>query len=193
MMRATELAHLIMRQTIKPGDAVVDATVGNGHDTLFLAELVGPSGQVLGFDVQESALQETGKRVAGLSQVTLFHSGHENLSEKLATTVPAISHDGLAAAMFNLGYLPGAAKIITTHAETTLQGLEQALSCLKVQGVVTLVCYPGHSGGAEETAAVQSYAERLSSDFAVSRYHRVNTTRAAPQLLIIQRLRKSGV
>jgi ubiquinone/menaquinone biosynthesis C-methylase UbiE len=83
MLRATELAHLLMRQSLKPGDWVVDATVGNGHDTLLLAELVGSSGCVIGFDVQEVALAAATERVDGLPQVKLIHAGHENLAEHL--------------------------------------------------------------------------------------------------------------
>lgn len=188
MIRATEIAHFVMRQTIQPGDTVVDATVGNGHDTLFLAECVGPSGRVFGFDVQRSALAETGRLVANLPKVELVLAGHEELAETLAAA--GIAKDQVAGIMFNLGYLPGASKAIMTHAETTLRGLEQALSYLKIQGVVTLVCYPGHSGGTEETASVLSFAECLSSDFSVSRYHRVNAAQAAPELLVIQRLRE---
>lgn len=191
-MRATELAHLMMQQTIKPGDWVIDATVGNGHDTLFLAELVGPSGRVFGFDMQDAALEATAQRVVDHPQVTLFQVGHEKLAESLATVGIAEGQGQLAGMMFNLGYLPGASKTIITHAETTLKGLDQALGRLRVQGVVTLVSYPGHSGGAEETAAVQSYAERLPSAFAVSRYHRINTIEPAPQLLVIKRLRESN-
>ena len=67
MLRATEFAHLLMRQSIKPGDWVVDATVGNGHDTLLLAKLVGPTGRVIGFDVQEAALAAATARVDGMA------------------------------------------------------------------------------------------------------------------------------
>ncbi len=187
-MRATELAHLIMRQTVGPGDLVVDATVGNGHDTLFLAECVGPSGLVLGFDVQEAALTETARHAASLPQVQLVLAGHQELSKQLATIGTAKGQTRPAGVMFNLGYLPGASKTIKTHTETTLAGLEQATTHLRADGVVTLVCYPGHPGGVEETAAVRSYAQALPSAFAVSRYHRANASQPAPELVLIKRL-----
>ncbi len=184
MMRATELAHLLMRQSLKAGDRVIDATTGNGHDTLLLAELVGPTGRVFGFDVQEEALASTARRVDGLPQVTLIHAGHETLAEHLR----ANGQDRLAAAMFNLGYLPGAPKDIMTRTETTLAGLQQALAHLATQGIVTLVLYPGHPGGAEEAAAVRSYTRGLNEDFAVTRYARINASAPAPELLVIERL-----
>lgn len=184
MLRATELAHLLLRQSVKPGDWVVDATVGNGHDTVFLSKLVEPSGRVFGFDVQEAALTATGKRVDGLPQTTLFHAGHERLAEHL----PPDAQDRIAAVMFNLGYLPGAAKNITTNAETTLTGLKQALAYLHVGGLVTLVLYPGHPGGAEEATAVRSYAQDLPQAFAATQYARINSVHPAPELLVIERL-----
>ena len=95
MLRATELAHLVLRQVLVPGAYVVDATVGNGHDTLLLAQHVGSSGQVFGFDVQQSALAAAALRLQGLPQVTLFHSGHERLAERL----PPEAKDRLAAVM----------------------------------------------------------------------------------------------
>ena len=183
MMRATELAHVLIRRTVKPGDRVVDATVGNGHDTLMLADLVGPSGYVHGFDVQKAALDATAQRIDGRPQVTLVHAGHETLAEH----IPAGDAGCLAAVMFNLGYLPGAPRDIVTQAETTCAALEHSLDRLAPGGLVTLVLYPGHPGGAEEAAAVRSFAERLPEEFAVSHYARINTRQPAPELLAIQR------
>lgn len=187
-MRATELAHILMSRCVKPGDRVVDATVGNGHDTVFLAGLVGPSGHVLGFDVQADALAAAAQRLEGMPQVTLVHAGHETLGEHMSADArSADNHDTLAAVMFNLGYLPGAPKEIVTQTDTTLAGLHQALDHLGRRGVVTLVLYPGHPGGAEEAAAVRSYAQGLPEAFAVTQYARINSLRPAPELLVIER------
>lgn len=192
MMRATELAHLLVRQSVKAGDWVVDATVGNGHDTALLAELVGPSGRVFGFDIQEAALAATAERVGNAPQVRLVHAGHEKLAEHIsaneAADGPATGDGRLAAVMFNLGYLPGAPKTITTRKETTLAGLEQALAHLRLHGLITLVLYPGHPGGAQEADAVRSYAQDLVQDFAVVHYARINSLRPAPELLVIERV-----
>jgi predicted methyltransferase len=184
MLRTTEFAHLLMRQSVKPGDWVVDATVGNGHDTLLLAKLVGPTGRVIGFDVQEASLAAATERVDGMPQVTLIHAGHEKLTEHL----PVDGHERLAAVMFNLGYLPGASKEIMTRSETTLAALKQAFTHLKMHGLVTLVLYPGHPGGEEEAEAVRSYAQQLPQAFAVTQHARINTLRPAPELIVIERL-----
>lgn len=186
MIGATQLAHLLMRQTVAVGDTVVDATAGNGHDTVFLAELVGRGGRVFALDVQKAALAATSRRVGAAPQVTLVHAGHETLGQTLSANLPA---DGqLAGVMFNLGYLPGAPKTITTTTETTRAGLEQAMARLKLGGLVTLVLYPGHPGGAEETAATRSFARKLTGEFAVTQFARINASAPAPELLVIERV-----
>ena len=122
---ARYLAADILRQAVAPGDTVVDATMGNGHDTLFLCQLVGESGRVYAFDVQQKAVESTKKRLseAGvLSRAALFCLGHEHMTEKVEGTVAAV--------VFNLGWLPGGDHSVTTHWETTKKAVESALSLL---------------------------------------------------------------
>lgn len=180
-MRATELAHFLLRQKIKSGDLVIDATVGNGHDTLFLAERVGVSGRVLGFDIQEDALTQAAQLVGLLPQVSLVHAGHETLSQHLSTG------DEAAAVMFNLGYLPGGSKDITTRAETTLAALEQALEAIRAGGLVTVILYCGHEGGESEAGAVRTFLQRLPGAYVVNRYARLNAQAPAPELVVVER------
>lgn len=188
MMRATDLAHLLVRQSLKPGDWAVDATVGNGHDLRFLAQIVGPSGRVFGFDVQESALGRAAALVRGAGQVTFVKCGHERMAERL----PIEAKGRLGAVMFNLGYLPGGAKDVATLTDTTLCALEQALSFINTGGIVTLVLYRGHPGGEEEAEAVALFAQRLPVEFAAHRYARLNALRRAPELVVIERLNASA-
>lgn len=183
-MRATELAHVLLGQSLKAGHWTVDATVGNGHDTLWLARRVGPSGRVFGFDVQAAALAVAAERVRGLEQATLIHAGHERMAECL----PAEAKGRLAAVMFNLGYLPGAPKEIITHTETTLAALGQTVDWLAIGGCATVVSYPGHAGGAAEADAVHAFALALPARFAVSRHQRINSVGPAPQLIVIERV-----
>ncbi|MGJ8531524.1 MAG: class I SAM-dependent methyltransferase [Alphaproteobacteria bacterium] len=184
MLRATEMAQLLLRQRLKEGDVVVDATVGNGNDTLFLADQVGPTGQVIGFDVQKAALEHTATRLGERPHVRLVHAGHETLTAHLnGQTVK------LAAVMFNLGYLPGTDKTVMTGSETTLAAVQQALALLSVGGLMTIVLYPGHAGGGEEARNVLAFAQNLEDDFAVSRYQRINSRKPAPDLLAVERRR----
>tara|TARA_R110002124_G_scaffold64694_3_gene176527 strand:+ start:3367 stop:3924 length:558 start_codon:yes stop_codon:yes gene_type:complete len=185
MWRATELAQLLLREKLQPGDVVVDATVGNGHDTLFLANEVGPTGRVFGFDVQQSALNNAAERLGDRPEVTLLHAGHETLAESLAER----NEPSVAAVMFNLGYLPGADKTIVTRSETTLAALRQALALLKPGGTVTMVLYPGHSGGGQEAADLLGFAQALADGFLTSRCQRLNASDPAPELLVFERTR----
>lgn len=151
--RATVLAHEVVAEAVQAGDIAVDATAGNGHDTVFLAGLVGDSGRVLAFDVQAAAIESSRARVeaAGLSdRVELFHESHARLAERVS--------GGVAAVMFNLGYLPGADHAVITETDETIRALDAAVSVLRPGGVVTIVCYPGHAGGDVEAAAVSDWA-----------------------------------
>jgi precorrin-6B methylase 2 len=157
---AVRWAHLLMEDRVRPGDAVIDATAGNGHDTLFLSRLVGEAGRVWAFDVQEAAVLETRRRLAeaGVANATVIHSGHETMREQ----VPAEWHGRLNAIMFNLGYLPGSDKSIITLTETTLSAITTALNLLKPGGLLTIAVYPGHDGGNDEQRAIGEWAAALS-------------------------------
>lgn len=178
----THLAHDLLRPIIRPGDQVVDATVGNGHDTGFLAECVGESGRVLGLDVQESAIRVTRSRLdqAGLGgRVELIQAGHERLEHLLPETM----WGRLRAAMFNLGYLPGGDHNLITRPETTLTALSVARSHLLPGGLISVMIYRGHAGGDEENRAIEEWLERSDIDY---RFHDDDTRPAhAPRLLHI--------
>ena len=161
--RATQLAHEVVSAAVRAGDSVVDATAGNGHDTLFLANLVGPEGLVFAMDLQAVALQATWNRLvdAGVKErVSLINQGHEHLVR--------FCPKGIGAAMFNLGYFPSGDHSLITNQKTTLPALEQALFLLRDGGVLTCVCYPGHPGGAEEASAVAAWATALGDSYQVS-------------------------
>ncbi len=54
-MQMVERVHRLLTAHMKPGDRAVDATVGNGWDTLKLCELVGEKGKVYGFDIGQKS------------------------------------------------------------------------------------------------------------------------------------------
>lgn len=177
------LSHLFLGSILHDGDSAVDATCGNGHDTLLLARLVGARGHVRGFDIQQQAVTETGRRVAeaGLSnRVTLLQTGHEELARHVTEPVQVV--------LFNLGYLPGGDRSIITRPETTGSALEQSLKLLAAGGIVLITVYPGHSGGEEERSAVENWAAGLDPRaFHSWRMGQVNVTSDAPYLLLVQK------
>lgn len=156
---AVRWAHLLMEDRLQPGDAVIDATCGNGHDTLFLSRLVGREGHVWAFDVQEAAVLETQRRLqeAGIANADVIHAGHETMRDKL----PAEWHGRLQGIMFNLGYLPGSDKSIITLTETTLKAVSDAADLLAPGGLLTIAVYPGHDGGTQEQRAIEAWAAAL--------------------------------
>lgn len=158
MKLLTELAQETMRNHVVEGDYVIDATVGNGHDTVFLAEQVGDSGKVFAFDNQQVAIKTSSNKLSeqGISnRVELFCYGHEHVAD----LIPELYQGKITAAMFNLGYLPGGDKAHTTNLDTSIRALEQIYKFLRPGGCLSVICYTGHSGGKEEANAVISWSK----------------------------------
>ena len=132
--QVTEWYRSVIRTQIKPGDLCIDATMGNGHDTLFLSQLAGPSGCVLAFDIQQAALDSTKALLQEhehLAPVQLLLDSHAHMSSYADPgTVSCI--------VFNLGYLPSGDHSIATHKESTIVALEQGLELLKTGGCISL-------------------------------------------------------
>jgi predicted methyltransferase len=183
---AVRWSQLLLEDRLRPGDVVVDATLGNGHDTLFLCRQVLPGGHVYGFDVQAAAVESTGKRLleAGVAAIdfSLFQAGHETMPMRL----PEGMREKLAAVMFNLGYLPGSDKQCITQTETTMVALKQAVEWVRPGGLVTVAVYPGHEGGAEEAERIAEWAGTLDARaFEVQHLRPVNRTAAPPECWVI--------
>ncbi|MGR8934587.1 MAG: tRNA (mnm(5)s(2)U34)-methyltransferase [Gammaproteobacteria bacterium] len=178
-------AQRAVAECLHAGGNAVDATAGNGRDTVFLAEQVGDTGRVFAFDIQQTALAATAARLqeAGLGvRVKLIHAGHETMLKYLPQCIGKID-----AIMFNLGYLPGGDKRIITAAGTTLQALDQATLLLAPGGVLTILAYPGHNGGDVETAAVQGWCGSLHGETFAVRQRWVPDKSSAPRLWTVRK------
>ncbi|MEH7115270.1 class I SAM-dependent methyltransferase [Neobacillus niacini] len=185
--RILPFAKKLLENAITSGDAAVDATVGNGHDTLFLANLVGENGTVYGFDVQEDAIRTSTEKLNqhGLAnRVTVFHAGHE----QLARLIPANHHGKVKAAIFNLGYLPGSDKSIVTKPETTISAIDQLLEIMVPEGIIILVIYHGHAEGAIERDALLRYCQEIDQKKAhVLQYRFMNQQNNPPFIVAIEK------
>ena len=184
--RPTQRAHRELAAVLREGDLAIDATAGNGHDTLFLARQVGESGRVIAFDIQPAAITATSARIreAGFIRRVRFVIGsHARLSEQVR---PGVAR----AVVFNLGYLPGGDHSIVTRSESTLSALGQALEILQPGGLLAIVCYPGHPGGDLESEAVLEWLHSLDPELFLTEVdRRVDTLRPAPFLVLV---RKAG-
>lgn len=194
MLKQLEMAHWMLKDIINTNDVVVDATMGNGYDTQFLAEL---GANVYAFDVQEEALNATEKRLddAGIKNqifeknlsnlltepsVNLVLSGHEKLSEYVKEPIKA--------AIFNLGYLPKTDKSVVTKADTTLTALDALTNQLVVGGRIAIMIYYGHEGGMEEKDAVIKWTSSLpQKDWEVTSYAPLNQIHTPPILVLIEK------
>ncbi len=162
----------------------IDATCGNGHDTLFLLQC--GFAPVIGFDVQRQAIENTQRRCAeaGFAELRLLHTGHQNMHQEL-------NELGLNQApqcvVFNLGYLPSADKQITTQADYSVKAVQQAAGLLATGGLITIICYPGHSAGLRETNDVIALLTELaqSETFTLARYDSINPSPTTPILLTL--------
>ncbi len=154
------LAHQSLIQHLRPGDIAIDATLGNGHDALFLAQIIGEHGQLYGFDIQPAAIEKTTERLKHHS-VTAAFKGFQQCHSTMTECIPLEQHGQIAAIMFNLGYLPRGDKHIITQTETTLSALKQAITLLAKNGILSILSYPGHPGGNEETQQVSQWVTEL--------------------------------
>ena len=182
MIRPLEMAHQFLGQIITKEDVVVDATMGNGHDTVFLAGL---AKQVYAFDIQEKALIKTQERLeaAGLINAQLILDGHEQVDTYVT--------EPIRAAIFNLGYLPAADKSVITLPETTLIALDKLCQALSVGGRIAVMVYYGHEGGQEEKEAVVAFAQSLPQQvFTVALYQNINQVNRPPFLIMIEKLKQ---
>jgi tRNA A58 N-methylase Trm61 len=187
--RPTELAHMLLGNHLKPGDLAVDATAGNGHDTVFLARCVTGTGRIIAFDIQQAALDATGSRLADaglLDRVTLILGSHGTLDDH-------VPPERAAAIVFNLGYLPGANHAVTTMTDVTLRALERATGRLMPGGLLTVVCYPGHEEGAKEAAQVEEWFNALvPKNWRITQFGNSVTRKPSPFLLAGVKPGKSG-
>ena len=188
LKRMLPFSKELLERACQKGDIVIDATMGNGHDTLYLADLVGKEGQVFAFDVQEEALKQTSKRLGEqYPYVHLIHDGHEKLANPLPTDV----YGHISGAVFNLGYLPGGDKTVTTHAHTTIEAIKQLIDWLKPGGLIVLVIYHGHPEGKKKKVLLDYCRSLHHEEVQVLSYQYMNIHNDPPFVVAIEKKLKS--
>ena len=183
---ARYLAREVLERAVRPGDTVVDATMGNGHDTLMLCEAVGPAGRVYAFDIQQDAVKETEKLLQSqgmADRATLINAGHEHMKDYVKGPVNAV--------VFNLGWLPGGDHSITTRWETTSRAVQAALELLGTGGVLVICAYPGHGEGDRERRELAGFLSTLDNRvYNVLRQQFLNANAGAPECFVVQKTGK---
>lgn len=182
-MSLTELAKKIIIEKYSSIEYGVDATCGNGRDTLFLAELCRNDGMIYSFDIQEEALDNAEKLLNDQNlptSVMFVSTGHENMEKVIKPKVEVV--------MFNLGYLPNSESKICTKPETTITAFHSACEILKSGGIITILCYPGTDEGRVETDEVGKWLNDLDNNkYNVSEHLSESPDETTPVLYVIEK------
>lgn len=182
-------SHKIIAEKLKLDGSAVDATAGNGNDSLFLLKNLSKNSKLYIFDIQEEAIKNTREKLNielkeskvkyKEDKIIYLNYGHECIKNYVTEKVRVL--------MFNLGYLPNSKSPIITRAETTLVAIRDGLDLLLPQGLISIVLYPRHEGGQEEADSVVSFVEGLNAnEYNVIKYININKDKA-PFLILIEK------
>jgi len=173
LIRVTKYSHKLISEK-KNIKTAIDMTVGNGNDTVFLANL---SEFVYGFDIQKIAISKTNELLQSknFTNYLLINDSHENIDKYNIKNIDI--------AIYNLGYLPNGDKTVTTNTKTTLSSLEKLLKILNPEGEIVLVVY---SHNKSESDALISYTKKLNASYDVIKHEIINKE-DAPYILLIKK------
>lgn len=179
-MRKKHISDFVKEYLVKnvsKTDIIIDATIGNGHDTLFVSNL---AEFVCGFDIQEPALTNTENLLKenNIKNYKLFLKSHEYILDYVKDFKGVI---------FNLGYLPNSDKTITTTTLTTVNTLKSLTEFLKSDMFIIITCYINHEEGLIEADEVLKYTTNLDSSFSVLKYEKINSLNKAPFVVVIEK------
>lgn len=194
------LAHAFLAAHIRPGDFCIDATVGRGRDTLFLAQLVGANGQVVGLDIQAEAIDSTRNLLAdhgfpaqtsspsapeepvtATTRIRLYEDCHSHIARYAAP-------ESVDAIVFNFGWLPGGDHSRFSTAATSVPAVQAALELLKPGGVMSLSLYHGRDNGTAERDALLAFLATVDNRrFTVLQGTFLNRTGSIPVPLFVFR------
>ncbi len=168
---------MLLEESLQEGDRVLDATVGNGHDSLMLLEYVGPTGFLIGFDVQREAVENTRSKLeqAGKNNFQLICDTHAELGKYVL--------EPFQGALFNLGYLPTGNKGCTTLWTSTKSAIDQAMNLLLPNGFIGVMTYPGHDSGMEEDLEIRGFFAQVNQkEFQIAQIEFINQKNNPPKL-----------
>lgn len=177
-------AHDLWKRTVHPDECVIDATCGNGHDTLMLAQI--SQGFVYAIDIQEQAIENTRFLLQNnvseeiFQRIRFVQGCHTQFSQELETKEVALI-------VYNLGYLPGGKKELTTCAETTLVSIQKGMKLIKEGGCISITCYPGHPEGEREEEEILRLCSKLDPRTWSCCHHRWTNRKQSPSLFWIQK------
>lgn len=167
--------HEYLKSHVHKTDIVIDATVGNGNDTVLLASL---AKQVIGYDIQAKAIENTRQKLntLNMNNVTLCQKSFEHVLE----------NPHFRGVVFNLGYLPGGDKSITTQPDVTLNTLQTIIKRMDITDFILITAYPGHEAGLQEADRLMALIQTLDTSFVAFTYQ-IHNRKKAPFVIIIEK------
>ena len=181
MLRLLDLQKQLILTHLGEGDTAVDFTMGNGHDTEFLSKTVGEKGKVYAFDIQQQAVESTAAHLAAVGcpeNYTLIHDSHHKVKDYVTGPIKA--------GMFNLGYLPGGDKSITTMRATTMPAIEAAIELLGPKSILSIAIYPGHEEGDAEGNMICDYLASVSKHKVCATKVKILNSPTSPYFIVIE-------
>lgn len=177
-MRVTDLVKIIIDRK-KDIKVAADMTVGAGNDSLYILENTKVE-RLYGFDIQKEA-EEKAKKLIGEDLRFIFNlASHDQIENYVK--------ENLDLAIYNLGYLPGGNKEITTQYQSTIKSLEKTLSLLNKEGIVILTIYPGHPAGKVESEELEKFLAKIDpKKYAIMKLSYQNRPKNPPYIIVIQK------
>lgn len=170
-----DLAHLLVNQDTNCN--AIDATLGNGHDSNYLSSLFN---HVYSFDILDEAIATSKKLNYHNNNITYIKDGHQNLDKYNISNVSLV--------IYNLGYLPGYDKTITTLFETTIISLKKSVNMINSNGKIIIVIYTGHDNGKIESLHIKEYVQQLDKyKFDVIEHKLINKDNNPPYIIEIRK------
>ena len=181
LMQGVEFSHWVISNHVDKYNVIVDATCGNGYDTVFLSKKLNKNGKMYAFDIQKSAIEKTKSKFQDKNvNIEFINDGHEKLDKYIKENIDCI--------IYNLGYLPGSSKNIITKKETTIKSLELAVDMLANNGLIVIVIYSEHQGGEQEKDAVLDFTSKLNyKKYNVLHYNFINQKMNPPEVVVINK------
>lgn len=180
MYKIVEFSKVLIKDYLSKIDhniICVDATLGNGNDSLYISQLIKNKGIVFGYDIQEQSI---------INSNALFKLHNtKNIITKLKSH-EFIEEENIDLCIFNLGYLPRSDKKIKTNKTTTINALNSVISKMNKEKMLIIICiYIGHQEGLEESNALEEFVKNLPSNkYLVCKYQNYNRP-LSPYILTI--------
>ncbi|MDQ0203413.1 tRNA (mnm(5)s(2)U34)-methyltransferase [Pectinatus haikarae] len=179
LSNAIQINQCLLKEAVKNADLLVDATCGNGSDTLFLANNA-KYAHIYAFDIQKEAIEKTKEKTKKYEKnISYICDSHINMKKYVKHKADAV--------IFNLGYLPGASHEITTHADTVLKTIDAVKDLLKINGIISILAYPGHAEGYNEYLKLLEYTKMMDKHIFTACWYKLHNHTNAPAMCWIEK------